>query len=396
MRPSGQGRGPAKRSSVRAKSRRPSSGQPQGQSATHGVGSPPRGEGRGLPRAAPGGSERVSLYDEVTAKIVAELEAGRAPWVRPWGKVSSGGPGLPCNALTGRSYSGVNVLLLWGALIERGYDGQGWLTFRQALKAGGMVRKGEKGTTVVFADRFTPKAEAQRAAEAGEAPGATYFLKRFTVFNLAQCDGLEHLAEKPAPPLPEREIIPHVEALIAATGADFRIGGDKAYYAPFLDYVRVPPQPAFRQQIDYYRTALHELSHWTGHRSRLDRDQTGAFGSKPYGFEELVAELSAAFTCAALGVVPTVRHADYIGSWLAILKDDNRAIFRAASKASKAADYLMAFDQRPGPSGQRLASGAGEGSNTGAEDLEGASDDDAALSGGALHASAAVIEEAAA
>ena len=289
---------------------------------------------------------RASLYDEVTGRIIGELEAGRLPWVKPWGragnKVGGTGPGLPRNAATGRSYSGVNILLLWGAVIEHGYETQGWLTYRQAQKAGGQVRGGERGTTVVFADKFTPKAEQERAAREGEAPGAVPFLKRFTVFNVDQCEGLEALTAAPAP-LPERQIVPHVEALIAATRADFRIGGNEAYYAPALDYVRVPPQPAFRQQIDYYRTALHELSHWTGHPTRLNRDQSGRFGSKPYGFEELVAELSAAFACAALGVVPTVRHADYLGAWLAILKEDNRAIFRAASRASKAADYLLAF-----------------------------------------------------
>ena len=289
---------------------------------------------------------RASLYDEVTGRIIRELEAGRLPWVKPWGKVGNKvggtGPGLPRNAATGRSYSGVNILLLWGAVIEHGYETQGWLTYRQAQKAGGQVRGGERGTTVVFADKFTPKAEQERAAREGEAPGAVPFLKRFTVFNVDQCEGLEALAAAPAP-LPERQIVPHVEALIAATHADFRIGGNEAYYAPALDYVRVPPQPAFRQQIDYYRTALHELSHWTGHPTRLNRDQSGRFGSKPYGFEELVDELSAAFACAALGVVPTVRHADYLGAWLAILKEDNRAIFRAASRASKAADYLLAF-----------------------------------------------------
>lgn len=322
------------------------------------------GEARGpsgTGREAEPERSRASLYDEVTGRIIGELEAGRLPWVKPWGKagnkVGGTGPGLPRNAATGRAYSGVNILLLWGAVIEHGYETQGWLTFRQATSAGGQVRRGERGTTVVFADKFTPKAEQERAVREGEAPSAVPFLKRFTVFNVDQCEGLETLAAQPAP-LPERQIVLHVEALIAATRADFRIGGNEAYYAPALDYVQVPPQPAFRHQIDYYRTALHELSHWTGHGSRLNRDQTGRFGSKPYGFEELVAELSAAFACAALGVVPTVRHADYLGAWLAILKEDNRAIFRAASKASKAADYLLAFaPDRAGEGIDRLPSG---------------------------------------
>lgn len=346
MRSSGQGRSSAKRSAAPAKRR--------GRSAPGARFTAPAPE----PASA---AQRVSLYDEVTGRIIAELAAGRAPWVRPWAKTSGAAPGLPRNVLTGRAYSGVNVLLLWGALIEHGFDDQGWLTFRQAQKAGGQVRRGERGTMVVYADRFTPKQEAERAAKAGEAPGVIPFLKRFTVFNIAQCEGLEGLCPPVVPP-PEREIIPHVEDLVTATGADVRIGGDKAYYAPALDYVRVPPQPAFHHQIDYYRTLLHELSHWTGHPSRLNRDQSGRFGSKPYGFEELVAELSAAFACAALGVAPTVRHADYLGAWLAILREDNRAIFRAASKASKAADFLLAFDPRAATS-QGLATAHQRGSD---------------------------------
>jgi len=157
--------------------------------------------------------------------------------------------------------------------------------------------------------------------------------------------------------LPPREVIPHAEALIAATGADIRIGGNEACYCPGGDYVALPPQQAFRQQIDYYRTALHELGHWTGHPSRLGRDQTGGFASAAYGREELCAELASAFLCAALGIRPTVRHADYIGAWLAIMRVDTRAIFRAASHASKAADYLLAF----APGGAQDAAATGEG-----------------------------------
>lgn len=290
-----------------------------------------------------GAQPRANLYDEVTRKIISELEAGRFPWVQPWDSSAAGGPGLPRNALTGRRYSGVNVLLLWGEAICGGYASQHWLTFKQALEAGGNVRKGEKGTTVVYADRFIPEAEKARAVERGDDAKAVPFLKRFTVFNVAQCEGLrEGLTRDPAP-LPEREIIPHAEALIEATGADIRIGGDKAFYSPSGDYIQVPPQPAFRDQINYYRTVFHELSHHSGAKHRLNRDLSGRFGSKPYAREELCAEISAAFICAALGIVPTVRHADYVGSWLEVLREDSRAIFRAASQASKAADYILAF-----------------------------------------------------
>ena len=292
-----------------------------------------------------GGLPRQSLYAEVTCKIIAELEAGRCPWVQPWHNAGVA-PGLPRNALSSRKYSGINILLLWGAVIERGYPSQSWMTFRQALEAGGCVRKGERGTTIVFTDKFTPRDEQERAATDGGDPRQITFLKRFAVFNVAQCDGLPERMTIEAPPIPTREIVPVAEALIAATGADFRIGGNRAFYSPSDDFVAVPPQPAFTHQIDYYRTALHELGHWTGHNSRLARGFSGFFGSQSYTREELCAELASAYLCASLKIQPTVRHSDYIGSWLEVLRNDERAIFRAASLASKTADYLLAFVTR--------------------------------------------------
>lgn len=280
---------------------------------------------------------RVSLYDEVTARIIAELEEGRVPWVQPWDSAAAC-PGLPRNATTGRAYSGINVLLLWGAVIVDAHPTQGWLTFRQCVDAGGRVRKGAHGVTIFYADRFTPDAEKVRAVETGDAARQIPFLKRFIVFNVAQCEGLPERMTVAAPPPPQRDLIPVAENLIEASGCDFRIGGARAYYSPNDDYVQLPPQPAFRAQIDYYRTALHELGHWTGHPSRLARDLSGGFGSAAYAREELTAELASAYLCASLGIVPTVRHADYIGHWLTVLRADNRAIFRAASQASKAAD----------------------------------------------------------
>jgi antirestriction protein ArdC len=287
-------------------------------------------------------ASRVSLYDEVTAKIIAQLEAGCFPWAQPWSSAAAV-PGLPRNAVSGRPYSGINVLILWGAAFEGGYSSQDWLTFRQALAAGGCVRKGERGYTVFYADRFTPDGEREGGDTPEGEPRSIPFLKRFVVFNAAQCDGLpERLTADPTP-LPPREQHDSAEALIAATGADFRTGGARAFYNVGDDYVQVPPQPAFTHQIDFYRTALHELGHWTGSKERLARDQSGRFGSALYAREELCAELTSAYLCAALGIVPTVRHADYLGSWLEVLRADNRAIFKAASQASKAADFLLAF-----------------------------------------------------
>jgi antirestriction protein ArdC len=290
------------------------------------------------------GRDRTSLYQEITDKIIAELEAGRVPWVQPWGTAAAkASPEMPKNASTQRRYSGINVLILWGAVIDRGFAGQSWLTFRQALGLDGNVRKGEHGTTVVYADRFTPDEERRRAERDGDEPNAIPFLKRFTVFNTDQCENLpEALATAPAP-VPEGLILPHAEALIAATGADFRIGGARAFYSPDHDFIQVPRPEAYFEPINWHRTAVHELGHWSGHSSRLGRDMSGGFGSALYAKEELIAEMTSAFVCASLGIVPTVRHADYIDSWLEVLRDDDRAIVRAASAASKAADYLLAF-----------------------------------------------------
>jgi antirestriction protein ArdC len=236
------------------------------------------------------GNDRASLYTEITDKIIAELEAGRIPWVQPWGTAAIKAPlAMPRNASTQRGYSGINVLILWGAVVEHGFSGQSWLTFRQALGLGGHVRKGERGTTVVYADRFTPDDERRRAAEAGEEPGAIPFLKRFTVFNTDQCDGLPGDVAALVVPPPPGQIEPRAEALIAATGADFRIGGARAYYNATGDFVQVPPPAAYFEPINWHRTAFHELGHWTGHASRLNRDHSGSFGSKSYAREELVA-----------------------------------------------------------------------------------------------------------
>ena len=287
---------------------------------------------------------RPSIYQEVTTKIIHELEQGCIPWVQPWGgSECSAAIGLPTNADTKNTYSGINILLLWGALFERGFRSQNWLTYKQARKLGGNVRKGETSTTIVYADRFIPRLERQTAQEEGRNPQPIPFLKRYRVFNIEQCDGLPDELYESAPKRPECEQVPHAEALIKNTGADFRIGGNQAFYNPRKDFIQVPPQPAFHDQVNYYRTCLHELGHWSGHPTRLDRNITANRKTKRYAFEELVAEMTSAFVCASLSIKPTVRHADYIGFWLEVLREDERAIFRAASLASKAANYLLDF-----------------------------------------------------
>ena len=280
------------------------------------------------------GQDRPSLYQEITDKIIAELEAGRVPWVQPWGTVAANASlAMPKNATTHRQYSGINVLILWGAVIEHSFSTQNWLTFRQALSLGANVRKGEHGTTVVYADRFVPDEERRRADRDGDEPSAIPFLKRFTVFNTDQCENLPpELTTAPAP-VPEGLILPHAEALIRATGIEFRIGGERAFYSPVHDFIQVPRPEVYFEPINWHRTALHELAHASGHTSRLNRDLSGSFASKKYAYEEIVAEITSAFMCASLGIVPTVRHADYIGSWL--------EKWRAGDFSSNHQDFIM-------------------------------------------------------
>ena len=286
------------------------------------------------------GNDRTNVYQDITDAIIADLERGCAPWAQPWDSAAGAVPlTLPRNAMTDRAYSGINILTLWSAVAKRRFTGHVWLTFRQALALGGAVRKGERGVTVVYADRFTPEAMRERARETGDAAASIPFLKRFTLFNSDQCEGLPVDPRTPAPAL--ETIVPAAEAVIAATRADIRIGGGEAFYHPVLDYVQVPPVHSYFEPVNWYRTVFHELGHHSGHASRLNRDQTGVFGSSAYASEELVAEMACAFVCATLGITPTVRHAEYLASWISVLREDNRAITRAASAASKAADHIL-------------------------------------------------------
>jgi antirestriction protein ArdC len=299
--------------------------------------------------AAMAQADRTNVYQDITNAIIADLERGCVPWAQPWDAAAGAVPfTIPRNASTLRPYSGINILTLWSAVAKRKFTGHNWLTFRQALAVGGNVRKGERGVTVVYADRFTPEAMRERARETGDAVTSIPFIKRFTLFNADQCEGLPVDPQAPQPS-PEA-IIPAADAVIAATGAVIRIGGGEAFYHPVLDYVQVPPVHTYFEPINWYRTVFHELGHRTGHASRLNRDQSGAFGSSAYAREELVAEMAGAFVCATLGVTPTVRHADYLSSWISVLREDNRAITRAASAASKAADHILQRQEAEAPS----------------------------------------------
>lgn len=281
----------------------------------------------------------ADLYRQVTDRIVAELEAGVAPWVKPWHDGRTGGL-MPRNAATGRPYSGINIPILWDAAHRGGYPRHEWLTFRQAFSAGAVVRRGERGTTVVFTRQIIARAERPDDDER-----VVSMLRTYAVFNVAQIDGWE---EKPELDLPEHPPILVAERFVRSVGADIRHGGNRACYIPSRDLIAMPEPRQFESAAHYFATALHELTHWTGHETRLDRVLANRFGSGAYAAEELVAEFGAAFLCAELGITGRLRHADYIGSWLELLKADDRAVFTAASKASQAASYLRVLSGQAG------------------------------------------------
>jgi antirestriction protein ArdC len=278
----------------------------------------------------------ADLYQSVTADIIKDLEAGTAPWTKPWKNGNTGGI-LPMNAATKRGYNGINIPILWHAQITHGYKTASWMTYKQASELGAQVRGGEKSTHIVFTKQLNVKdTETDEEKKIG-------MLKAYSVFNVAQIDGLE-------PPEDIGQLEPDarqdaVTTFIAATKADIRIGGDQACYIPALDFICLPPESAFESREHFLATSLHECGHWSGHKTRLDRDLKSRFNEKAYAAEELIAELNAAFLCAHLGITGQLRHADYIASWISLLKEDDRAIFTAASQASKAADYLRSFSE---------------------------------------------------
>lgn len=299
------------------------------------------------------GAPRADVYDRVTAAIVASLEAGTRPWAKPWqAPKDERRPQLPLRA-NGEAYRGINILLLWGAALDGGYTSNIWMTFKQATERGGQVRKGEKGSTVVFAGRIKKtEANEQGDDEEREIP----FLKGYTVFNVDQIDGLPRETYEPPAPLDDGyrvQLVDEAEKFIAGTGAVVRHGGGRAFYAPGSDHIQMPPLQAFIDAESYTATKAHELVHWTGHPARLQREFGKRFGDNAYAFEELVAELGSAFLCADLAITPETRedHASYLAHWLTVLKADKRAIFTAASAAQKACDYLHGLQAVAGASG---------------------------------------------
>lgn len=277
----------------------------------------------------------MSLYQSITDQIVAQLEQGAAPWIKPWHVDTS----ADRNLVTHKPYRGINRLLLGMSSMASGYGSPVWATFQQWKAAGASVRKGEKATHIVF---FKP-VSTETVSEGGEVEKDSYCVMRgYCVFNAGQVDGYEMPASVAT--VTEFERHERAEATILKTGAVIRHGGDAAFYAPSVDAVQMPNKSAFNSPANYYATAFHELTHWTGAKHRLERTFGGRYGDPQYAFEELVAEMGAAFMCADHGIQGEIRHAGYIASWIKALRENDRAIFKASALAQKAADYLLALD----------------------------------------------------
>ena len=283
-------------------------------------------------------SDRRDHYQEVTDRIVAALESGSKPWQQPW---KNGAPGMPINATTGRPYHGINVLLLAMTSFALGGDPR-FCSYKQASDRGWQVRKGERGTTIFFFKRMLVE-DRGAAPDAEERIKAVPMLRAYTVFNGSQIDGI------PAYIAPDTTEAPWqrpeaADIILTNSKAVVRIGGDRAFYSPSLDFIQLPEPSSFHSAEAFAATALHEAAHWSGASSRLDRDLTGRFGSAHYAQEELRAELASVFIGGVLDLPCDIpNHVNYIAFWAAKLKEDKREIFRAAADAQRIADYLLAF-----------------------------------------------------
>lgn len=283
--------------------------------------------------------EQKNVYQQVTDEITRAVEKGAGSFEMPWHRISIG---RPKNAFTSQPYSGVNVLTLWVAGEQKGYGSELWATYKQWELLGGQVQKGEKGTPIIFYRKYEPvKVEDEKVDDRPR-----YFARSSRVFNSDQVGGYS-TPKKEVKSLVD--IINQAEEVVGSTGADIRHGGDRAFYHHGEDFIRIPEKELFKgtktssATESYYAVLFHELTHWTGHEARLDRDMTGRFGDESYAMEELVAELGAAFLCADLEVANSPRedHAAYIANWLQVMQNDPKAIFTASRKASEGAGYVM-------------------------------------------------------
>ncbi|HEX4486579.1 MAG TPA: zincin-like metallopeptidase domain-containing protein [Terriglobales bacterium] len=287
-------------------------------------------------------TEKQDIYSRITDQIIGQLEKGVRPWVKPWNADHAAGRITRPLRHNGKPYSGINVLSLWASAMAQNFAAPIWMTFKQALEFDACVRKGEKGSLVVYADRITRKETDEATGD--EIDREIPFLKSYTVFNVEQIEGLPEIFHaKPAPALDPVARIGRAEKFFAASGATIRHGGNRAFYSLAADAIQMPVFENFQDADSYYATLAHELTHWTGSKTRLDRDFGGhRFGSEGYAVEELVAELGAAFLCAdlELSLKPREDHASYIATWLKVLAADNRAVFTAAAHAQRAAEFI--------------------------------------------------------
>lgn len=288
-------------------------------------------------------SQRADIYSRITDPIIEDLSSGVRPWMKPWNAENTGGRITRPLRYNGQPYSGMNVLLLWSEQMSRGFASSMWMTFKQALELGAVVRKGETGSTVVFASRFT---KSQADGKGGEVDREIPFLKAYSVFNVEQIDGLpEHYHVRPVPVEDHVERIDQVDRFFRNTGAVIHHGGSQAYFSPVTDHIQMPPFETFKDAASYYATLSHEATHWTADQNRVGRDLSRyAKDRSERAREELIAELGSCFLCADLGIVPELEprpdHAAYLQSWLEVLSNDKRAIFQAAAHAQRAAAFL--------------------------------------------------------
>ncbi|WP_425107230.1 ArdC family protein [Ancylobacter sp.] len=276
----------------------------------------------------------AELYASVTQRIINELEKGTVPWVRPWSGQSDATLLIPANLVTARPYSGINTLILWCEVQNKGYPTHGWCTFQQANEMKARVRKGEKATPVVFVKRVEKEDE-----QTGEKKQST-ILKSYYVFNQAQLENVPPQYERLPGPSDIEQSRDEALQYQKDCGVTVVHGGNKAAYYPQRDQIVLPAFGSFEDEDAYWGTFFHEVIHASGHKERLNRNLSGRFGSEAYAAEELVAELGSAFTSARIGIPPSFRSSAYIENWLKVLKGDNQAIFRAASHASQATDFM--------------------------------------------------------
>lgn len=279
----------------------------------------------------------------ITDAIIEQLEKGVRPWEQPWDS-SGAAVSMPLR-ITGEPYRGVNVVMLWMRAAAEGWAGRHWMTYRQALALGGQVRAGEVSTLVVHYGQ-----SGGDVGDDGEETRTFRYMKGYPVFNVAQIDGLD-AAFYPAPierPVYDVQWNADLEDFLTASGADISWAGERAYYAPGPDHIRMPDRARFRDAEQAYATAHHELIHWTGAKHRLDRTFGTRFGDTAYAREELVAELGAAFLGAHTGLRPDhiEDHSAYIDNWLKTLRKDSGAILKAAAQAQAACDFVLAAVER--------------------------------------------------